>query len=233
MAVVFVLGLIRPEFIGYLILDPRLAPSQPWRFFTFLFVPPDQSVIWIVFTLLFIHFVGASLEATWGAFKYNVYYFVGAVATVVAAYLTKEPRGNWYLNESLLWAVATIAPNYEILFFIIPLKLKWVALLGLVLVGFEAVSGDSGTRIAIAVSFANYLLFFGPELVAMARGRKRIAQQAARRAASAPPPPKKTSTRACAICGARQEDGADIRVCSCEKCGGKARELCLEHARNH
>ena len=36
-----------------------------------------------------------------------------------------------------------------------------------------------------------------------------------------------------AICGARQDDGADIRVCNCEKCGNKTRELCLEHARNH
>ena len=34
----------------------------------------------------------------------------------------------------------------------------------------------------------------------------------------------------CAICGAREADGADIRVCYCEKCGGP-RALCLEHAR--
>ena len=44
-------------------------------------------------------------------------------------------------------------------------------------------------------------------------------------------------TRVCALCGASEKDGADIRVCSCEKCGaatnGKSRELCLEHARNH
>ncbi len=39
--------------------------------------------------------------------------------------------------------------------------------------------------------------------------------------------------RVCAICGKREADGADIRVCSCEKCGGKPRTLCLEHARNH
>ena len=44
-------------------------------------------------------------------------------------------------------------------------------------------------------------------------------------------------SKACAICGAKEADGADIRVCSCDKCkeatGGAARELCLEHARNH
>jgi membrane associated rhomboid family serine protease len=43
--------------------------------------------------------------------------------------------------------------------------------------------------------------------------------------------------RVCAICGAREdEDEADIRVCSCEKCvaaAGSARMLCLPHAREH
>jgi hypothetical protein len=39
--------------------------------------------------------------------------------------------------------------------------------------------------------------------------------------------------RVCAICGAREADGADIRVCSCAKCGGVQRALCVEHARNH
>jgi hypothetical protein len=39
--------------------------------------------------------------------------------------------------------------------------------------------------------------------------------------------------RVCAICGVGEGDGADIRVCSCEKCGGQQRALCLKHARNH
>ena len=49
--------------------------------------------------------------------------------------------------------------------------------------------------------------------------------------------PPARAGKTCAICGATEADGADIRVCSCEKCkaatGGAARELCLEHARNH
>jgi len=30
----------------------------------------------------------------------------------------------------------------------------------------------------------------------------------------------------------KEDDGADIRVCSCAKCG-TPRTLCLTHARNH
>ena len=233
MFVVFVMGKLKPELLPWLTLDPALALHQPWRFVTFLFIPPDRSMFFIIFSLLWIQFMGSSLEANWGAFKYNVYYFVGAVGTIAAAYLSGQPRGNFFLNESLTWAVATIAPEYEVslLFIPVPIRLKWF---GLITGGFavcQFVTGDNGTRLAIAVSCVNYLLFFGPHLVALARGKRLVVQQAARRAASVPPP-KETSGRACAICGARQDDGADIRVCSCEKCGGP-RELCLEHARNH
>ena len=59
-----------------------------------------------------------------------------------------------------------------------------------------------------------------------------LTRQAARRTKLAAVE-KKATSRACAICGARQDEGADIRVCSCEKCGGKPRDLCLAHAREH
>jgi hypothetical protein len=233
MALVFFLWLVRPEAIQWLVFDPALARKQPWRFVTFLFIPRSLSIYWGIISILFFHFIGTSLEANWGAFKYNVYYLVGALGTIAAAYITGHPQGNFFLNESVLFAVATLAPNYEIVFFFFPLKLKWVGLLGLAFVAYDALTGDTAMRVAIAVSFANYLLFFAGHLLALVRGQQLIAKQAVRRASTrASAPPAKASGRACAICGARQDDGADIRVCSCEKCG-KPRELCLEHARNH
>jgi hypothetical protein len=98
------------------------------------------------------------------------------------------------------------------------------------------IDADNGTRLAIGVAFANYLLFFGGHLYALARGQQLQFAQAARRTKLRAPPREvereKADERACAICGKKQSDGADIRVCSCEKCGSP-RELCLEHARNH
>jgi hypothetical protein len=235
MALVFMLWIVKHDTIAWLVFDPALAKKQPWRFVSFLFIPRSLSLFWGVFSILFFHFIGTSLEANWGAFKYNVYYLVGALGTIAAAYITGEAQGNFFLNESVLFAVATIAPNYEIVFFFFPLKLKWVALIALAQIAYEAFTGDMSVRIAIGVSFANYLLFFAGDLYALARGRQVLAKQAVRRAStrsSRPPPAKGVQGRACAICGARQDEGADIRVCSCEKCG-KPRELCLEHARNH
>jgi hypothetical protein len=236
MAFAFAIGMFRPELLGQMYFDPHLVARQPWRIATWLAMPPSMSVLWIFFALMFQHFIGTSLESNWGAFKYNVYYFVGALAAIGAALATGKPTSNVFLNESLLFAVATLAPSFEIQFFFFPIKMKWIGLLGLVYVGFQFMGGDTGDRIAIAASFSNYLLFFGGHLVGLARGRRLEVRQAARRASFRPPPvarAKDETGRVCAICGARQDDGADIRVCNCEKCGGKARELCLAHARSH
>jgi membrane associated rhomboid family serine protease len=233
MAMVFVLGLVRPEFVRMLELEPRLALSQPWRFVTFLFIPQTWSLIWVLFSLYFTWLVGSSLENEWGAFKFNVYYFLGALGTAGAAYITGDPQGSMWLHTSMYFAFATVFPNYELyIFFLLRVKVKWLALIFAAFVVLQFVLGDLGTKAAIGVALGNYLLFFSAKLVDLARGRRMAVRQAARRAAHSPVAPPKQAGRACAICGASQDDGADIRVCSCEKCGGP-RDLCLEHARNH
>jgi hypothetical protein len=245
MAIVFVLAQVRVELLDYLTLDPSRALKEPWRFVTYLFLPKSMSMIWALFALYWTWLVGTNLENEWGAFKLNVYYLLGTVGTTAAAWITREPQANFWLNTSLFFAFATIFPEYEItLFFVLPIKVKWLGLVTLALVGFNFFEGDIGVKAAIAVALGNYLLFFAGHLRALAKGQQLRMRQSVRRAQfrSGEGPGiadrdervrKKSGTeRACAICGAKQDDGADIRVCSCEKCGGP-RELCLEHARNH
>ena len=235
MAVAYVLCLVRPEFRDVLMFDPRLLKTQPWRVVSFLFVPPETSMIWVFFSLYWTWMVGTNLENEWGAFKFNTFYIVGALGTIAAAFISGAATGNEFLNLSLFLAFATIFPDYTIrLFFLIEIKVKWLALLSAGFMVFRAIDGGFGERMAIVASFANYFLFFGGHLVAMAQGRRLVVRQAARRAQQRPQAEEREEeSRACAICGAKAEDGADIRVCSCEKCGGVSRQLCLEHARNH
>lgn len=236
MAIVFLLTYSKPELYQQLTLDPSRALSEPWRFITYFFLPNSTHLVWILFSLYWTWLVGSNLESEWGAFKLNVYYFLGALGTTLAAWITGEPQGNFWLNTSLFFAFATVFPSYPIyLFFIVRIRVKWLALVTLAFIGFYFFQGDVGTKAAIGVALGNYLVFFGGHLVRLARGQKVQAEQAVRRAAFRPAPerePEHAAERACAICGARQDDGADIRVCSCDKCGGP-RELCLEHARNH
>jgi len=237
MAVMFVLLYMKPELYPQLTLDPYYALKQPWRFVTYFFLPTSRSLMWILFSLYWTWLVGTNLEHEWGAFKLNVYYILGALGTTAVAWLTGMPQANFWLNTSLFFAFATLFPNYEILlFFIVPIRVKWLALLMAGYIGFSFFEGDLGVKAAIGIAFGNYFLFFAGHLVALARGQQLQMKQAARRSSmrqaeedAAPP----SGGRVCAICGATQEGGADIRVCSCEKCGGVPRELCLEHARNH
>lgn len=236
MAIAFVLCQVRPEFREYLTLVPRLVPSQPWRLVSFLFVPPEQGhLIWVAISLYFTWLIGTNLEQEWGALKFNAFYFVGALCTLAAGFITGTSLTNVYLNISLFVAFATIFPDYEIrIFFILPMKVKWLAFLAAAYAVFLLATGDNFQRVGIAAVSANYLLFFGGHLLALARGRRMLVRQAARRAEQRPQATEREEdTRTCAICGATQEDGADIRVCSCEKCGGVPRQLCLEHARSH
>lgn len=237
MAITFVLLYLRPELYPYLQLDPQLALKQPWRLVSYLFLPRTGSLYWILFSLYMTWLVGSNLEREWGSFKLNVYYLIGALGTTAAAWITGMPQGNVWLNTSLFFAFATLFPDFEIqLFFIVPIRVKWLAIGTALLLGWYCVEGDDGTRAAIAVAFANYLIFFGGHLWSLARGQQIQLSQAARRtkfrAPSREEEMEKAEERSCAICGKKQSDGADIRVCSCEKCGGP-RTLCLEHARNH
>jgi hypothetical protein len=235
MAIAFVLCELRPEFRDHLTLIPQLVPTQPWRLVSFLFVPPQSSLIWVFLTFYFTWLIGTNLEQEWGPLKFNVFYLFGALGTLAAGFITGAPQTNYYLNTSLFFAFATLFPDYEVrLFFILPMKVKWLGLLSGALVLFAFVRGDLGVKAAIGAVFANYLIFFAGHLMALARGRRLLVRQAARRAGQRPQAKEReVDTRACAMCGAKQDDGADIRVCSCEKCGGSPRLLCLEHARNH
>ena len=231
MGVFWLLSMTRPEVLGRLELDMgAVRAGQVWRLFTFLLIPIGTSY-WVLINLYFAWWVGSTLEQHWGAFKFNAYYFMGAFGTIVAALLA-GPQSNVWLDASLFLAFATTFPDAQILlFFILPIKVKWLGILAALPIAYYVAVGDWGTRAAIVAAVSNYLLFFGGHWVDVLRKRNVVVRQRAKREVF-----KDDSVfgqRVCAICGAREADGADIRVCSCERCGGKSRPLCLEHARNH
>ena len=241
MAAVFAIAYVRPEFIGKLTLDlPRVMHGEVWRLITYVFIPRDMEIVWVFFSLYWLWIMGTSLEQEWGSFKFNAYYLVGMIGTTVAAALAHgAPMGGFYLNLSITFAFATVFPDYQLyLFFIIPIRMKWIGFIAAAYFVRDFIVMDSWTiRAALIAAVGNYFVFFTGHLIGLARGRAVQMKQAARRESFRPPPTTTGSERAmgervCAICGAKEEDGADIRVCSCEKCGGP-RTLCLEHARSH
>jgi membrane associated rhomboid family serine protease len=143
--------------------------GQIWRLITFIFIPPQTSMIFVLFSLYFYYFIGDSLERAWGASQFTFYYLCGAIGTILAGMITGT-AGNSYLNLSLFFAFAQLFPETRVLlFFIIPVKIKWLANLNWVLFAVSFIGAliqlDFATCASILVSIINFFLFFGPSFI--------------------------------------------------------------------
>src|SRR5262249_25462717 len=109
MAAVFAISYARASFVDKLTLDlARVAHGEVWRLITYIFIPHNTELIWVFFSLYWLWIMGTSLEAEWGSFKFNAYYFVGMIGTTIAAALAGGAIGGFYLNLSITFAFATV-----------------------------------------------------------------------------------------------------------------------------
>ena len=87
-----------------------LMRGQIWRLVTFVFTPPSSSPIFILFALYFYYMIGLGLENQWGKVKFNLYYGVGMLGSIIAALITGY-ADNTFLNLSLFFAYAALYPD--------------------------------------------------------------------------------------------------------------------------
>lgn len=162
-AVVYVLSNVKPGFRQILTLDPAMIlAGQPWRIFTFLFIPPQTGPLWMVFWLYLLYLYATALEAEWGDFRFNLFYGIGAIATIAASLLLGVGLSNVTLNATIFLAFAAINPDFELLlFFILPVKVKWLAWLAWAGMALSFLIGGWLVKISLAAGLLNYALFFG------------------------------------------------------------------------
>jgi len=164
---IFILRYINPNFIEAIDLQPaKVMQGEVWRLVSYIFIPPAISPIFMIFFVMFYWMLNDGLEEAWGAFRLNVFFLLGMIGTTVAAFMFGGATTNAFLNLSILFAFATLYPEFEILFMLIlPLKMKWVGAISAFFIIISFLSGPLYYKAAILVSFANYFLFFGPTLV--------------------------------------------------------------------
>lgn len=153
------------------------AQGQVWRIVSFLLIPLPAHPIFIIFVWMFYYMMGNALEQHWGAFRYNLFLLTGVVCVlVVGAIFPLYAIQNYYLLLSISFAFALLYPDYQILLFlIIPLKMKWAALIAAVFVAIALVAGPTAAdRLTILASLANLPIFFGPGLLRTAKARRRV-----------------------------------------------------------
>ena len=174
--------------LSYLTLEPYyiIHEFQFWRLITWVLMPPTSGqglmgVFFMVIMMFFYYQLGNTLEATWGAFKFNLYMFGGLIFTIGGAFLGylvyylvgggEAPIGigyyvstNW-LNMSIFLAFALCYPDMQILFmFFIPLKMKWMAVIYALITGYQVVISlimkNWMSCIIIVASLLNFGLFW-------------------------------------------------------------------------
>ncbi|MCI9215540.1 hypothetical protein AALA78_08000 [Lachnospiraceae bacterium 42-17] len=254
----FVLNMVNSSFYyQYLALDiGEVLHGQIWRLLTFIIQPPSDSLIFIVFAMYLYYMIGIQLERAWGTFRFNVYFFSGMFFHIFAAFIIyfamglSLPMSSWYLNMSLFFAFAALYPDMEFLvFFILPVKVKWLALLdGLyflyaVVQAFLPAYGGSvfgiiykANAVAAVVSILNFLIFFlgsrnvrpyTPRQMKRKHEFKKNIKQA-----------RKTmnygngASHRCAVCGRTDLDDSNLEFRYCSKCNGNY-EYCQDHLFTH
>jgi hypothetical protein len=191
--------------------------------FSWIFIPNTFSLLWVIFYLMFTWWMGDLIESTWGTFRLNLYYLVGYLGCTAAALIFGQSFANTALNASLLFAVGTLAPDLQIfLFGILPLRLKWVALISVALFCLTFAQGDWGTRAAILVTFSNYLLFFGPAFLRHSAEARRVAARRAKFEIAKQPD---ATLHLCATCGRTEVSNPELEF----RVSADGHEYCTAH----
>ncbi len=211
-----------------LVLVGGLVQVGDWtRLLSFMMIPRTLSPIWLFFSFYIFHLIGSSLEREWGTFRFNLYILLGYLLTVAVAFVVPSAIiFNTYFLGSIFLAFATLFPNMEFrLFFILPVKVKWLGWLTASLYVLTLFSADIGSRLGVVAAFSTYLIFFGKAFLSNFKaGQRRKAYHAERVVADAQP------FHVCAECGVTDKTDGSIHFRYCSTCG---KCFCEEHIGNH
>ena len=248
----YLLNYLAPEALSYCLLEPALIlQGQVWRLVSWLLIPPGALDIFTIIMLFFYYSIGTTLEQTWGAFRYNLYIFGGIILSVIGAFvlygillligsngillLEGGAFSTYFISMSIFLGFAAAYPNMQVLlYFIIPLKIKWLALVDIVYLVWQMAGSGWVTRACIICSLMNFIIFF-----LATRNTSRISPRQVKR--------RRTYMRAvnsgynskgqvtkhkCAVCGRTELDGDNLEFRFCSKCKGNY-EYCQDHLFTH
>ena len=150
-----------------------LMRGKIWRLVTCVFGPPSSSPIFILFALYFYYMIGVGLENQWGKVKFNMYYGVGMLGSIIAALITGFGN-NMFLNLSLFFAYAALYPYEQVLLFMFfPINMNYLALADASLYLYYFIVGTASTRITIVLCLLNVALFLGGDIINTIRRESR------------------------------------------------------------
>ena len=237
--------------LSYLLFDAQaILRGQIWRLVSFLFVPVSTSPLLALLAFYFYYWMGDLLERYWGSPHMTIYVLLGWFFTVLfglglslfggtRGYMLSQmlPITGFYLYMSMFFAVATLFPDTQVLLFmIIPIKMKWLALANAALFVYNMVTEwwALPANLLPLVALLNYFVFFGAELWKK-RPRPASAETVNFRRESARIRREQKGElyrHKCAVCGRTDVSNPELEFRYCSRCAGY-HCFCQEHINNH
>ena len=278
-AIVYLMTMFTENYTLYQILcfdRTQILRGEVWRLVSYVLTSFDSgNIILVAISYLCYYAMGRAMENLWGTFRFNLFYFSGVVLMDVFAmclggipiaipeYSLNFDASVLYmamgttLNMSLFLAYATLYPDtHFLLFFIIPVKAWIFAVLDLALTLYEVYQltypiNCFPHNLFPLVAIANYLLFFGKDVVnlfpvtwrANAKRLSRKNRKAPNGSKTIPFPsagsyeatmakPKDPYTHRCTVCGKTDVSDPDLEFRYCSRCQGY-HCYCEDHINNH
>ena len=256
----YALMYINPGALSMLSLNvTKILQGQVWRLITWIVYPPStSSPLWFVIAILFFYYpISASLEHTWGKFKFTLYILSGMIFTVIAAFILHFVMGGvldglggiifstYYISLSIFLAYSLTYPDMTVLFmFVIPIKMKWMSIVYAAIVIYDVaryfMNGAWFMALPIIASLLNFVIFFlgtrdfnryNPKEI----HRKNEFKRAVNGGSKTVPFPGNSNAvtkHKCAVCGRTEKDDPNLEFRFCSKCNGNY-EYCQDHLYTH
>jgi membrane associated rhomboid family serine protease len=158
---VFILSATMQRGLQALALIPGMVTSRPWTLVTYQFVH-GTGLFWFFISMLVLWIMARPLEQSWGSPRFLVFWLVATFgASLTAVALGRTLGGDIGFSTCLLFTFATLYPEVEFrLFFIIPVKVKYLAIIAAAILVYSSLSFGLLAGVAnIAGMSAGYLFF--------------------------------------------------------------------------
>jgi hypothetical protein len=227
----FALSWMRPDLAQVLEFDrARVFSGEVWRVVTFPFAPGALrsfsllAVVFLYCAVMIGFLINDSLESVWGVFRTSLFFYVGFFLLLLGnLFLPAMAWSGGLLYTSAFFAFATLFPRHQfMLFFILPVEVRFLAILSAVGLGFVAVSEPKLIPF-LALALANYLIWAA---VPALRDHKRLHEAGVRRRQfERAKAPEVVGFHECAVCGRTEHDDAQLEF----RVARDGREYCTDH----
>ena len=228
-------------FLYYLQFDPALIlRGQIWRIISFIFIPPSTGLLAFI-AFYFYYWIGSTLENQWGTGQFTIYFLTGVVLTILYGFVVYFVTGmsvrlsSTYLYLSMFFSFAALYPDMQVLFmFIIPVKMKYLALVDAAFFLYEIVVSPFPVNLLPLVAILNFLIFCGGELKGLLPRRQSRSTINFKRESARIRREQQSNlyTHKCAVCGRTDVDHPELEFRYCSRCAGY-HCFCSDHINNH